>query len=97
MARSSFKEWTQNVQTARDSLRKAQKRVNELESVSGLIKDARLDTLEELKDHLQYELNEVRSRQSNSDRLSGHARGILRSIEILEDLKSDIRNGESGF
>lgn len=96
MARNSFKEWTQNVQSAREGLRKAQRKVGELESVAILVKDARIDVLDELRNELQHEFNEAYSRQHRQDNQSGYVRGLGRAIELVDNLKKVVRDGEIG-
>lgn len=84
MSKSTYKEWTSAYQTARDDLRKAQRRVQQFKTSSDLVRDARVDVLDDLRSRL------VEEYQKSKEVSNGTMRGLVKSIEILDAFRKEV-------
>lgn len=84
MSKSTYKEWTSMYQTARDDLRKAQRRFQQFKTSSDLVRDARVDVIDDLRSRL------VEEYQRSKEVSNGTTRGLAKSIEILDAFRKEV-------
>lgn len=88
---TTYKSWFQNLSRATNSLQKAQQTYDDYNCLTPLVKDTKVETLYDLRNHLVDEIEDKQRLLNRGEKVKGVLKGLDLAVQIIDRMISENR------